>query len=71
MLEGRNAAELANLIGAGSPNAAAMPYILPEIAANPALFPAPADVKRLEMLRDFGPHQRRTLSRMWTEIKLR
>ncbi len=71
MLQGENAAELANLIGAGSPNAAAVPYLIPEIAANPSLFPQPADVKKLEMLRDFDPRQRRMLSRMWTEIKLR
>ncbi len=71
MLHGENAAELANLIGAGSPNAAAIPYIKAEIVANPALFPQPEDVKKLEMLRDFDPHQRRMLSRMWTEIKLR
>ncbi|MDP2784229.1 MAG: hypothetical protein Q8O38_06485 [Sulfurimicrobium sp.] len=90
MLEGENAAELANLIGAGSPNAAAIPYIKAEIAANPALFPHPqgvsppglaakllnparqaGDAKKLEMLRDFDPRQRRMLSRMWTEIKLR
>jgi spermidine/putrescine transport system substrate-binding protein len=71
MLQGENAAELANLIGAGSPNAAAIPYIKAEIAANPVLFPQPGDVKKLEMLRDFDPRRRRMLSRMWTEIKLR
>ena len=71
MLEGRNAADVSNLIGAGNPNGAAMPYVLPEIAANPAIFPPPADLKRLEMLRDFDPGMRRTLSRMWTEIKVR
>jgi spermidine/putrescine transport system substrate-binding protein len=71
MLEGENAAELANLIGAGSPNAAAMPFIRVEIASNPALFPQAQDAKKLEMLRDFDPRQRRMLSRMWTEIKLR
>jgi spermidine/putrescine transport system substrate-binding protein len=71
MLQGENAAELANLIGAGSPNAAAIPYIRAEIASNPALFPQAQDVKKLEMLRDFDPRQRRMLSRMWTEIKLR
>jgi spermidine/putrescine transport system substrate-binding protein len=71
MLEGRNAADVSNLIGAGNPNGAAMQYILPEIAANPGIFPPPADLKRLEMLRDFDPGMRRTLSRMWTEIKVR
>ncbi|MDP2811061.1 MAG: spermidine/putrescine ABC transporter substrate-binding protein [Rhodocyclaceae bacterium] len=71
MLAGENAADVSNLIGAGNPNAAATPYILPEIAANPGIFPPPADLRRLEMLRDFDPKLRRTLSRMWTEIKVR
>jgi len=71
MLEGRNAADVSNLIGAGNPNAAAMAYVLPDIAAEPAIFPLPADLARLEMLRDFDPALRRTLSRLWTEIKVR
>lgn len=65
------AADVSNLIGAGNPNAAATPHILPEIAANPGIFPAPAELQRLEMLRDFDPKLRRTLSRMWTGIKVR
>jgi spermidine/putrescine transport system substrate-binding protein len=71
MLEGRNAADVSNLIGAGNPNAAAMPFVRPEIAAEPAIFPPAADLERLEMLRDFDPALRRTLSRLWTEIKVR
>ena len=71
MLEGSNAADVSNLIGAGNPNAAAMPHIRPEIAANPGIFPPPQDLQRLEMLRDFDPQLRRDLSRMWTEIKVR
>jgi spermidine/putrescine transport system substrate-binding protein len=71
MLEGENAADVSNLIGAGNTNAAAMPFIKPEIAAEPAIFPPPAAMRRLEMLRDFDPRLRRTLSRMWTEIKVR
>ncbi len=71
MLEGRNAADVSNLIGAGNPNAAAMAHITPEIAANPGIFPSPTDRQRLEMLRDFDPKLRRSLSRMWTEIKVR
>ena len=42
-----------------------------EAAAEPAIFPPPADLARLEMLRDFDPALRRTLSRLWTEIKVR
>ncbi len=71
MLEGANAADVSNLIGAGNPNAAATPFILPEIAGNPGIFPPPDELLRLEMLRDFDPKTRRSLSRMWTEIKVR
>ncbi len=71
MLEGRNSAELTNLIGSGNPNRDALQYIRPEVAQNPAVFPGPEQRARLEMLRDLDRHQRRVLSRIWTEIKLR
>jgi spermidine/putrescine transport system substrate-binding protein len=71
MLDGRNSAELTNLIGSGNPNRDALQYIHPEIAQNPAVFPDRAQQARLEMLRDLDRHQRRVLSRIWTEIKLR
>ncbi|HZX30062.1 MAG TPA: spermidine/putrescine ABC transporter substrate-binding protein, partial [Rhodocyclaceae bacterium] len=71
MLNGENAADVSNLIGAGNPNAAAVPYIRPEVAGEAAIFPKPADLKRLEMLRDLEPKERRLLSRLWTEIKVK
>lgn len=71
MLDGENAADVSNLIGAGNPNAAAIPHIRPQIAGEPGLFPPPADLARLEMLRDLEPQERRLLSRLWTEIKVR
>jgi len=71
MLEGENAADVSNLIGAGNTNAAALPHIRPEIAAEPGIFPPASDLARMEMIRDFDPAMRRTLSRMWTEIKVR
>lgn len=71
MLEGKNAAELTNLIGSGNPNRAAVPYINPNILRNPSVFPTPDDLKRLTMLRDLNRLQRRILNRMWIEIKLR
>jgi spermidine/putrescine transport system substrate-binding protein len=71
MLEGGNAADVSNLIGAGNTNAAAMAHIVPANAGDPALFPPPATQRSLEMLRDFDPKLRRSLSRMWTEIKVR
>ncbi|HEX8874984.1 MAG TPA: extracellular solute-binding protein, partial [Nitrosospira sp.] len=71
MLEGKNSAELTNLIGSGNPNMDAMQYIKPAIAHNKAIFPDPELLARLEMLRDLDRKQRRLLSRLWTEIKLR
>lgn len=71
MLDGQNSAELTNLIGSGNPNREALQFIAPEIAQNPAVFPTPAQQGALEMLRDLNRHQRRVLSRLWTEIKVR
>ena len=71
MLDGANAADISNVIGAGNPNAAATPFIAPQIADNPAIFPSAAQLQHLEMLRDFDPNTRRILSRMWTEIKVK
>ena len=71
MLDGRNSAELTNLIGSGNPNRDARQYIKPEAAQNSAVSPGPKQLARLEMLRDLDRHQRRVLSRIWTEIKLR
>jgi spermidine/putrescine transport system substrate-binding protein len=69
MLDGKNSAELTNLIGSGNPNLAAAQFIKPELKAMPAIFP-PKDVQaRLEQLQDLTPAQRRLRSRMWTEIK--
>jgi spermidine/putrescine transport system substrate-binding protein len=71
MLDGKNSAELTNLIGSGNPNLDALQYIQPEIAGNKAIFPDPELIARLEMLSDLDRKQRRLLSRLWTEIKLR
>jgi len=70
-LEGRASAELTNAIGAGNPNQAAMPLIDPQIAANEAIFPDPEKFGQLEMLRDYDRRLRRTLNRLWVEIKVR
>jgi spermidine/putrescine transport system substrate-binding protein len=71
MLEGANAAELSNLIGAGNPNADAMRHIRRDIAANPDIFPPPETVaSRLDVLRDLPPQERRLLARIWTQIKV-
>jgi spermidine/putrescine transport system substrate-binding protein len=69
MLEGKNSAELTNLIGSGNPNKEAIKYIKPEILKNPAIFPDKAMTSKLEQLKDLTPAQRRLRNRMWTEIK--
>ncbi|SFI44357.1 spermidine/putrescine transport system substrate-binding protein [Collimonas sp. OK307] len=71
MLDGKNAAELSNLIGSGNPNADAARYIKPEIANNPAIFPDKAGFSKLEMLKDLNSKQRRAINRIWTEIRAR
>ena len=69
MLEGRNSAELTNLIGSGNPNMDAMKYIKPELTKLPAVFP-PKDVQaKLEQLKDLTVAQRRLRNKLWTEIK--
>jgi spermidine/putrescine transport system substrate-binding protein len=69
MLEGRNSAELTNLIGSGNPNTEAMKYIKPELLKLPAVFPPPELQKKLEQLKDLTVAQRRLRNKLWTEIK--
>jgi spermidine/putrescine transport system substrate-binding protein len=69
MLEGRNSAELTNLIGSGNPNLDAVKYIKPEILKNPAIFPDKAVEAKLEQLKELTSAQRRLRNRLWTEIK--
>lgn len=71
ILEGRNSAELTNLIGSGNPNQAAMPFVEPAIASNRGIFPDKQVSARLEQLHDLDRRKRRLMSRLWTEIKLR
>jgi spermidine/putrescine transport system substrate-binding protein len=71
MLQGRNSADLTNLIGSGNPNSEAMAYIHDDIKANPAVFPDAEHRRRLEMVTDHDRHARRLLNRMWIEIKVR
>jgi len=71
LLEGESSAALSNAIGAGSPNAAAMALIRPEIASNAAIFPGREQLARLQQLRELTRAERRLLNRMWIEIKVR
>ena len=69
MLDGKNSADLTNLIGSGNPNAEALKTIKPEIKNNKAVFPDAESAKRLEQLKDMTPKERQMLNRIWTEIK--
>ena len=69
MLDGKNSAELTNLIGSGNPNMEAMKTIKPEIAKNTAIFPDKASLSKLEMLKDLDIKKRRLRNKIWTEIR--
>ena len=69
LLEGKNSAELTNLIGSGNPNMEAIKYIKPELLKNPAIFPDKSVEAKLEQLKDLTAAQRRLRSKLWTEIK--
>jgi spermidine/putrescine transport system substrate-binding protein len=69
MLEGKNSAELTNLIGSGNPNTEAIKTIKPELLKNTAIFPDKTVREKLEQLQDPTAAQRRLRSKLWTEIK--
>jgi len=69
MLEGKNSAELTNLIGSGNPNMEAIKFIKPELLKNPAIFPDKSVQAKLEQLKDLTAAQRRLRNKLWTEIK--
>lgn len=69
MLDGRNAAEITNMIGAGNPNAAARRYIDPELLKIAAINPGPEQMKNLEQLVDLDAATRRAWNRAWTQLK--
>lgn len=71
MLDGKNSVDLTNMIGSGNPNGAALAHIKPEIKAMSAIFPDAETAKKLEMLKDMTSRERRTMNRIWTEIKAR
>ena len=50
VLEPRIGAEVANYAGVATPNLVAVDYVLPELAANPGIYPTPEVRSRLEFL---------------------
>lgn len=70
LLEGVNAAELTNIIGAGNPNSASLAFIDPEMKAMKAIFPDEPTLAKLETLEAKDAKARRLINKLWTEIKL-
>ena len=71
MMAPENAAELSNIVGTGNPNAAAKAFIDEEILAISAIFPSEEQMASLETLGARKARERRLISRLWTEIKVR
>ncbi|MDR3425975.1 MULTISPECIES: ABC transporter substrate-binding protein [Silvimonas] len=69
MTDGKNASDLTNMIGSGNPNAAAGQFVQADIKKNTAVFPAPADMKKLYQLNALEGKPLRDLNRLWTEVK--
>ena len=67
-LEADIAAEICRTMKYSSPNRAAWPLLPPEVRDHPAIFPPPAAVERLELLRDLGDATV-LYDRLWTEVK--
>jgi spermidine/putrescine transport system substrate-binding protein len=70
MLEGKNAAQITNNMGAGMPNHAALPFVRAELKQVPAIVPTAQQAAKLEQLTDLGPKTRRAWNAAWTEIKV-
>lgn len=62
------AAQNAEFVGYGSPNAAAKEFIDPEILADEGIYPPPEVAARLQWIEDVGPALE-LYDRIWTEFK--
>ncbi|MDF0605410.1 spermidine/putrescine ABC transporter substrate-binding protein [Neisseriaceae bacterium TC5R-5] len=69
MLDGKNAAEISNEIGANNPVKAAEAFFQPHIKANPVIMLNPNQGK-LFALQDLDVKSRRELNRVWSQIKI-
>ncbi len=69
--DGKNAAGLSNDVGAGNPNAAALPFINPELKQLAAIFPEQKVLATLETLVATNIKVRRLKNKLWTEMKLK
>jgi len=63
-------ARISNFTQFGTPNSAARKHIDPDLLKNPAIYPPPEVMAKLEFLQDLGP-KLRMYDEVWTTIKSR
>ena len=68
ILDPKIGARLSNFIQYSSPNKAALQFIRPEDLKNPAIYPTPEIMARLEFLEDLGAKMR-LYDEVWTQVK--
>ena len=69
MLDGRNAADVSNLIGSINPNRAAAPFFSTTARHDPTIMMPPGQQKRI-LLKGQTAAQRQQLEQLWHDIKL-
>ena len=69
MLRPEVIADCTNYTGYANANAAAMPFLDPDIAADPAIYPDPETRARMYTTQPQTPEQERELTRIWSTIK--
>lgn len=60
---------ISNLIWYANANAASLPYVLPQITGNTAVWPPRSERKRFNVGYIFGPKAERLRSRTWSRVK--
>ncbi|MGE5278742.1 MAG: extracellular solute-binding protein [Acidobacteriota bacterium] len=70
ILEAETGARVSNFNQYATPNRASMPFIHPNDLQNPAIYPSPAIMEKLEFLRDLGPDLK-LYDEVWTQVKSR
>ena len=68
VMEAEVAAEICRTMQYSTPNRAAVPLLPPEITGNPAIFPPPDVLRRVELIEDIG-EATVLYDRLWTEVK--
>jgi len=62
-------ASLTNTVFFGNPNVASRPFVRPDLAQNPMIFPSEADMRKLAVPRVISPEARRAQTRVFQTFK--